>query len=87
MRHELDDSNKVEDIREKTDFSPQMFNQYRKRLVDKGVVSANNRGHMDFALPRFKEFVWKTRDCFLSGKVISYQAIKRKARFGVRVSE
>ncbi len=57
MRHELDDSNKVEDIREKTDFSPQMFNQYRKRLVDKGVVSANNRGCMDFALPRFKEFV------------------------------
>jgi hypothetical protein len=34
-----------------------MFNQYRKRLVEKGVVSSNTRGCMDFALPRFKEFV------------------------------
>lgn len=51
------DSKKVEDIREKTNFSPQMFNQYRKRLAEKGVINTNNRGCMEFSLPRFREFV------------------------------
>lgn len=30
---------------------------YKKRLIDKGIVGAKERGEMSFALPRFKEFV------------------------------
>lgn len=33
------------------------FQVYKKRLIDKGLISSQGRGCLDFALPRFKEFV------------------------------
>lgn len=30
---------------------------YKKRLIDKGIIISKERGKLDFALPRFKEFV------------------------------
>lgn len=30
---------------------------YKKRLIDKGIIVSKERGKLDFALPRFKEFV------------------------------
>ncbi len=30
---------------------------YKRRLIDKGIIVAKGRGEIDFALPRFKEFV------------------------------
>ncbi len=33
------------------------FQVYRKRLIDKGLISSQGRGCLDFALPRFKVFV------------------------------
>ena len=35
----------------------QTFSPYRMRLIKKGILTSNSWGTLDFALPRFKEFV------------------------------
>ena len=30
---------------------------YKKRLIDKGLITSKERGKIDFALPRFKNFI------------------------------
>ena len=51
------DDDKVKTIREKLGTSSNLFSIYRERLIRKGVAAANDYGRLDFALPRFKEFV------------------------------
>lgn len=48
---------KVEAIREKAAMDSNTFNVYRKRLVKGGIISPTSYGHLELALPRFKEFV------------------------------
>lgn len=50
-------SSKVMDIRAKAAMNSNLFNLYKTRLTRKGIVCSKARGHLQFALPRFKEFV------------------------------
>ena len=50
-------SNSVSEIRMKTKFSPQLFNNYKRRLIDRGIVNSRNHGTIEFCLPRFREYV------------------------------
>jgi hypothetical protein len=50
-------SRKVEAIREKAGKSSGNFSVYRNRLIKKGIVVASEYGYLEFALPRFREFV------------------------------
>lgn len=50
-------SNKVAAIREIVNIDSNKFNIYRKRLLKKGVIKSAEYGHLDFTLPRFKEFI------------------------------
>lgn len=50
-----DDS--VSSIREAAGMDSQAFSVYRSRLLKQGLIQAPSYGHLDFALPRFKEFV------------------------------
>ena len=50
---------KVEDIRNMLNMTSGNFSIYRKRLLKKGVVATTNYGHLDFVLPRFREFVMR----------------------------
>ncbi|MBP5216533.1 MAG: hypothetical protein J6038_01705 [Bacilli bacterium] len=34
------------------------FAPYRSRLIEKGILVSAQRGTIDFALPRFREFVY-----------------------------
>jgi hypothetical protein len=53
-------SRKVEAIREKAGKSSGNFSVYRNRLIKKGIVVASEYGYLEFALPRFREFVGRT---------------------------
>lgn len=55
------DDQKVGTIRAKAGKSSSSFGVYRDRLIKKGIVVATEYGHLDFALPRFREFVWRMR--------------------------
>ena len=48
---------KVTDIREGIGFSTSEFSVYRDRLIKKGILSSNQYGHINLALPRFEEYV------------------------------
>ncbi|MDO4179403.1 MAG: AAA family ATPase [Phascolarctobacterium sp.] len=48
---------KVEDIRDVLGMASSNFSIYRKRLLKKGIVVATSYGHLEFTLPRFKEFI------------------------------
>lgn len=48
---------KVASIRDVLTMPSSNFAIYRKRLLKKGVVESSEYGHLDFVLPRFKEFV------------------------------
>lgn len=50
-------SSKVSAIRDIADIDSNKFNVYRKRLLKKGIVKIPEYGHLEFTLPRFKEFV------------------------------
>lgn len=52
---------KVGTIRAKAGKSSSSFGVYRDRLMKKGIVVAAEYGYLDFALPKFKEFVYRTR--------------------------
>lgn len=51
------DSTKVEAIRDQISMDSNNFTVYRKRLLKKGVIVVSSYGHLEFSLPRFKEFV------------------------------
>lgn len=51
------ESNDVGDIRNTTGLTPQTFSNYKKQLVDKGVVLSKSRGIIEFSLPRFREYI------------------------------
>ena len=50
-------SKNVIDIRKLTDMDINNFNQYRRRLKQKGLIDVSEYGSIEFSLPRFKEFV------------------------------
>ena len=52
-------NDKVSTIRAEMGISSSLFGIYRERLIRKGVVVASEYGKLDFALPRFKEFIMK----------------------------
>ena len=49
------DSNDVSVIRDSTGFTPQMFNNCKKKMLGKGIISSKEHGCMEFSLPRFRE--------------------------------
>jgi hypothetical protein len=51
------ESRKVDAIRAKAGKSSANFSVYRNRLIKKGIVVSTEYGYLDFALPRFREFV------------------------------
>lgn len=52
---------KVSSIRAKAEKNSSSFGVYRDRLIKKGIIVACEYGHLDFALPRFKEFVYRMK--------------------------
>ena len=48
---------RIEEINEYLNLKPNEINQYRKRLIRKGIVSGEEYGHLHFTLPLFEEFV------------------------------
>ena len=49
-------SGKIKSIRERLSMETNQFNPYRKRLIDKGLVSGDERGYISFLLPLFGQF-------------------------------
>lgn len=48
---------RILDIRNRLNITTNQFNPYRQRLIRKGLISAQGRGYVHFALPLFGEFV------------------------------
>ena len=48
---------KVEAIRKTIKKASNSFSVYRNRLIKKGLIISPEYGHLEFTLPRFKEFV------------------------------
>ena len=48
---------KVEKIREAADMTSSSFSVYRNRLKKRGLIRQTKYAHVDFSLPRFREFV------------------------------
>lgn len=48
---------KVEDIRKETGLTSSQFSVYRDRLLKGGLIVSQSYGYVEFALPRFREFV------------------------------
>lgn len=46
---------KVKDICEATGMSSAIFSKYRERLINKGLVTANQHGYIELVLPRFRK--------------------------------
>ncbi len=55
-------SKNIADILKESNFDGNTFNQYRRRLIDKGILVSRTRGTIEFALPLFNEF---TKDAYL----------------------
>ena len=53
---------KVEKIRDAADMKSSNFSVYRNRLMKKGLIRQTKYAHLDFTLPRFREFVKRTTD-------------------------
>ena len=51
------DDKQVINIRKSLDMSSNLFNEYRNRLIKKGILVSLGYGQLDFALPYFAEFV------------------------------
>ena len=47
----------VKTVREYLQMDANKFNQYRRRLSSRGLIDVSKYGHVDFALPRFEEFM------------------------------
>lgn len=52
-----EDDGNISSIMEKLEISKESISQYRDKLIKKGVLNKPNWGKLDFALPRFKEYV------------------------------
>lgn len=50
-------SNNIKDIIIDTKYKNGIIQTYKKRLLKQGLISDNERGKINFSLPRFKEFV------------------------------
>ena len=48
---------KVEKIQEAADMTSSSFSVYRDRLIKRGLIRQTKYAHVDFSLPRFREFV------------------------------
>ena len=53
---------KVQTIRNEIGMSSNQFTIYRERLLRKGIVESSEYGHLDFTLPRFREFINRKGD-------------------------
>ena len=53
------ESSKVEGIRKTISMEPNAFSVYRDRLKKKGLIAFPAYGHIEFTLPRFREYVEK----------------------------
>lgn len=53
----LADDLSQKEILEKLNLSNGNFQNYKKKLIEKGIVISKERGKLEFTLPRFKEFV------------------------------
>lgn len=51
------ESGKTKEVRTLLDMDSSLFNVYRVRLKNRGIVDAGSYGRVSFALPRFAEFV------------------------------
>lgn len=51
---------KVEKIREIVNMNSSLFSVYKNRLIKKGLIRQIKYAHIDFILPRFREFVQRT---------------------------
>ena len=51
------ESTKVEDIRRTISMESNAFSVYRDRLIKKGLIASPTYGHIEFTLPRFREYV------------------------------
>lgn len=52
-----DGNYEVKKIRAKLGISSQYFNVYRKRLIERGILFSSGHGMVEFALPRFEQYV------------------------------
>lgn len=52
-----DHESSMKDISERLNKSKQYISQYRKRLLEAGVIRNTSTGYIIFALPSFKEFL------------------------------
>jgi hypothetical protein len=53
----MTDSGKVKEIRENASMDSNLFNAYRNRLRERGMIDTSKYGQISFTLPRFAEFV------------------------------
>lgn len=53
----LSETNNQKELLKKLNMSNGNLQTYKKRLIDKGLITRIERGKIDFALPRFKNFV------------------------------
>lgn len=51
------EESKISDLVERLDRSPAQVSQYRRRLIDAGVIGERTRGVIGFDLPYFREFL------------------------------
>ncbi len=51
------DDKSVGNLRDMLKMDSNKFNRYRARLIERGIIEAQGHGSVDFALPRFSEFV------------------------------
>ena len=50
-------SKKIKDILVSCNIDNNHFNPYRKRLIDKGILSNRDRGELKFILPLFDNYI------------------------------
>ena len=48
---------KTSEVRESAKVSSNLFNVYRKRWIDMGIIESNTHGYISFTLPRFREYI------------------------------
>lgn len=58
-------STKIIDIRNEAKMDSNIFNLYKTRLIKKGILHSKEYGHLQWALPRFKEYVIQQNDMYL----------------------
>jgi len=51
----------ISSLREQLQMSPQLFYKYKTRLLRKGLIAESKSRHLDFTLPRFREFIHRQK--------------------------